>query len=625
MLSVVMSAFIAAQSARRPYQDRWERYYRIYRSWVQRGKSDWHSKVFIPIAFWIIESITPHLVANLPKFLALPVGPEDVPGSKLMETAMDWAVSNSNLYVELVKGTKSSLRYGTGIYKVYQRQDIRRARKLVPAPPTPLTAKRQVPTIDPETGTQAVDTNGEPLWETQEVEVGQTPGQGMIWQPYTYSAYDGPAAEAIDIFNFWPAPEADSIETSRYVIHRTYRDLRYVKDRVSEGVFVQPFNMTLEEIGDISEEPNLRRLSQIGLGSMSNDPTRKPVELLEYWDDEGRVITVANRKAILRAHENPFDHGQKPFVRQVDFLAEHEFWGIGEIEPLEGQQDLINALTNQRVDNIRLVLNAMFAVNTREIEDLGDLKSRPGGVVRVRGDMPPREAIERIDFGDVTSSAFQEAQMQMDYVERASAVNAYTMGQDSPSLNDTATGVSLLQEAGTGRFSLKTRLAELMALRPLARMYGGLLLQFTTEPKTLRILGPQGEQLFMTMTPESLQGNYDYDIEVSSLVQTESRRRADATTLFQLLLPTPVTQWALPAMVQDLLNAYGRKNVQDYMPPPMPPGLPPGMPAPPAGMMGGQGPGPGAPPSPGAGTPPGTPPGFQVPQPGPLVGAANGR
>src|SRR5205823_4458461 len=147
----------------------------------------------------------------------------------------------------------------------------------------------------------------------------------------------------------------------------------------------------------------LRRLSQVGMGaSQPNDPTFRPNEIMEVWTDDGRVMTMINRKAIVRAHENPFDHGEKPFVRIVDYLNEHEFWGSGEIESIEGLQDAINAITNQRVDNIRLTMNQMYGVNTRAIEDLRDLRSRPGGVVRVKDDMLPNEAIMALSPGNVT-------------------------------------------------------------------------------------------------------------------------------------------------------------------------------------------------------------------------------
>jgi hypothetical protein len=593
-------AFQAADNHRQQYETRWKRYYRLYRSYVKRQTGDWHSKVFYPIVFWVVEAITPRLVADLPKFVAHAVGPEDVAGAKLMEQLLEWAKNQSGLYVELVKSTKSALKYGTGILKTYEKQVTAKARRMVPQTKD-ITVPQTNPVLD-EMGQPMYDADGTAVVETKEVVVAQVP-DGFTLQPYTYSIYEGPAAEAIDIENFWPAPEAEDIQSARFVIHRAFREMSEIQRRVRDGIYRFPDNMGPSDITNISD-PIQDRLASIDLvpsSSNTNDPTRKPVELLEFWTDDGRVITLANRKAILRCHENPFDHGEKPFVRIVDYLAEHEFWGIGEIEPLEGMQDLINALANQRIDNVRLVLNSMFAVNTKHIEDLRDLTPRPGGIVRTKGDLPAREVIERINLGDVTPSAFQEVQMAEQTVEKVSAVTAYQLGTETEHMNATATGVSLVQEAGATRFTLKSRLAELMGLRDLARQFGGLLIQFTTEQKVVRLLGPQGDVIFQQFDPEAIAGSYDYDIDSESEVQTESQKRADAMSLLQTL--APLNPMAIPKLIQDLVEAYGKHDVQSYLPPGM---TPDGQPMP----MG-----------PGAATAPGTagipmlPPGIQPPQP----------
>lgn len=589
------SAFLAADGARSQYQERWERYYKLYRSYLPAKPGDWHSRVFIPIVFWIIETITPRLVAQLPKFVAYPIGPEDQDPAEHMEQLLDWAVQESDLYVELVKAFKSALKYGTGIIKTFHRQDIRRARKMRQMT-VPLTVPMEMPVIDPETGLQMYDPDGQPLVEMKEYDTGQVIEMGQQAQKYSYVAYDGPAAECIDIFNFWPAPEAEDLDSARYVIHRTFRELSYVQRRVQEGIYRWPENMGPDEVSSAEDDPMLSRLSSIGLGAGSNsDPTRKPVELLEFWTDDGRVITMANRKAILRVQENPFDHSEKPFVRVVDYLAEHEFWGIGEAEPLEGLQDLQNALVNSRIDNVRLVLNAMFAVNVSNIEDIRDLKMRPGGVVRVKGDLPTRDVIERIDLGDVTSSAFEEAAAAEATTEKVSGVSAYQMGLDSPSLNNTATGVAIIQEQGASRFGLKSKLAELMGLRRLARHYGSILQQFLTEERTVRLTGPDGQALWSTFAPDSIQGGLDYNIQSESTTQTQTVRLDQKMNLLNL-----VAQFApqgVMAALDDVLDAMGIKDKGRYLAAPPP-------------MMPGQMPMPGQPSLPGS-------PGSQIPAPSP--------
>lgn len=575
LLSWCKRAFEEAQRARQPFEDRWKRFSTLYRMYKARDPNDWRSRVFVPVIFTVVETILPRLVAQLPKFLVMPVGPEDVEPAAQMEQLLDWAASNSDLFYELVLATKGALKYGTGITKTYWKTETSVRRIKVPNM-VPQMAQQVQPQLDPETGLPMFDLEGQPIHQTIDVEVGQVQqGYTTVTEPYV--AYDGPKAEAVDIMNFFPAPEATDVDDARYVIHRVYRPMRYVKDLIDKGVFTPPQygNFSFSELADVSDEPLRNRLGDLGMDMGSVDSSlRRPVELLEFWTDDGRVIVVANRKCVLRVAENPFDHGQKPFCRIVDYLQEHMFWGMGEAEAQEGLQDAQNAIVNQRIDNVRIALDRMFVVREDHLVDRGDLKRRPGGVIRVNSAAGNSldQSVFPVDVPDVTASAYEEAQALQDMSERVSAVNAYTQGQDSPSLNDTATGISLLQEAGNTRFALKTTLAELMGLKRLARQWGSMLQQFTDEQKIVRILGPKGEVLFQTFDPESLQGALDFDIETASSTQTESIRRQQSLSLLQVLSnylpPVPVMQPAIdPATGQPMTGPDGNPVMQPAMNP----------------------------------------------------------
>lgn len=559
LLNWCQQAFLAAESAKQEHVEKWQRYYKLYRSHIERPAGEWKSTVFVPICFWVIETVTPRLVAQLPKFTCLPQTPEDVFTAENLEVLLDWAVTESGLYEELVKAMKSSLKYGTGILKTFHRQDIRyrRETRQVFAP-----IQRPVPVIDPSTGQHLAGPDG-PITEMRDV--GQIP-LGMQSQVVPYTAYDGPAAECIDIFNFWCAPEAHDVDTARYVVHRTYKPMSYVKRRVAEGVFHWPSNMTETDLTSTYNEPHLERLSSIGRQSPNTDPTHKPVELLEFWLDDGRVVTMCNRKALLRVQKNPFDHAEKPFIRIVDYLQEHEFWGIGEIEPIEGLQDVQNALVNSRIDNIRLVLNAMFYVNTDHVVDVKDFRSRPGGIIRGRGDWKPEEVFQRVDFGDVTGGAFTESELVERTTEKVSGVSGIQMGIEASNLNNTATGLALATEQGSSRFGLKSRLIELMGLGKLGRHYGSILQQFMTEERQIRlgVVDPDtGMPLFAQFTPDSIQGGIDIRIQAESTTQTETMRQEQKMNLLGLM--AQFWPQGVEAAVDDFLDSMGIKDKDKYL------------------------------------------------------------
>lgn len=564
--------FIAAHAAREPHEKQWKKYYRLYRSYVERRKGDWKSRAFVAVVFWVVETIIPRLVAQLPRFLVNPVSEDDVETADAMERLLEWAAKRSKLFIHLVDATKSSLIYGTGILKTYQRMDVRTKRVKVPVMKD-VTETVTEPQLDPTTGEPAVDMDGAPITESREVVVGQVEA-GYKWEKRSYVAYDGPAAINVDIFNFFPAPEAQDIQEARYVIHRSFTDWDDIKRRVDEGIYKLPEWMDEEDIYSTSDEPASARLTEIGYGPTNNDPTRKTVEVLEAWTRDGKVLTVANRSIVLRYAPNPFDHGEKPFVRLVDQKVPNEFWGIGEVEPIEGQQDLLNATVNQRQDAVRLLLNPTFAVNENRLADLRDLVMRPGGVIRTKGQDLPQEVLHRVDLGDVNSSAYKEAAEIQTSIERTSGVNSYQAGMDQPAMNDTATGVKTLTENGATRFALKSRLAELMGLEAIAYHFGSNIQQFTSEEKVIRILGPKGKWVWETFDPEALQGALDYEIEAGSELQTEASRRQEALTLLQTLpsfLPVdPMTGLPGPGvkeLVINVLRSFGFKDFTRFFPP----------------------------------------------------------
>jgi hypothetical protein len=531
----------------------------------------------------VVETILPRLVSQLPRFLVNPVEGSDSQPAKVMEHLMEWASANADpeLYLELVKAYKSALIYGTGIMQTFH-QEKQRTKAQVTTEMVPIMETVMEPVIDPETGQQLLDLNGEPVFEDTEIQTGEEEETRV--ERVEVVSYDGPAAEWVDIENLYPAPEATDTDDARYLIHRTIRDAKHVQKLVDEGKYKLPEGMTVEALTSIEEEPSQERLSEIERGAgVDQDPTRKPIELHHFWTDD-RIVTMAQQRVIVQVDHNPYDHGEKPFVRIVDHLVPGEFWGIGEIEWLEGLQDLRNALTNQRVDNVRLALDQMFVVDKSKIEDRSQLQRRPGGVIEVKGGLPVSEVIQAIDVPDVTGSSYEETERIDQVVERVSGVNDYTMGQDSPTMNDTATGIALISEAGNTRFGHKVRMAEMTGFKRLARHFGAIIQQYWPEQRQVRIVGPGGAQDFVPFTWEQVQGALDYDIEAASSTQTETVRQNQAMTLLQQLasLADPMTGmpvFDVRALAEDVLDAFGKKDHDRYFtqPPQMAPGLP-GMP-----------------------------------------------
>ena len=558
-----------AAADKRLHQDRWDKYYVMYRSYVKRRPvGDWKSRVWIPIAFFVIETVTPRLVAQLPSFSVLATRPEFVDPAEQMEELLKWASEQSELYLALVEAIKSGLLYGTGILKTSYVQEkayeIRRE-------PVMEESFAELPMTDPTTGAFVTDLNGSTM--TQRVSLGAKPTGEQTVTRREYIRYEGPKAEAVDIENFFIDPAASTVDNARFVIHRVYRDRAHLEEMFNAGIYKRP----PEEVWNswLREHAALRRQQLVNLSqgiASGTDLDRSLIELFEFWTDK-TIVTIAGGSTgqeirggiLLRVERNPYAHGEKPFVRIVDHLVPHEFWGIGELEPLEGLQDLLNKLWNSRVDNVSLVLNTMFLAVMDYVEDPSDLQARPGGIVRVKDGVPLNQAVQPLNLGEVTQSSYEEASEAERMVAKVSNVSELTAGSgvQDPSLGRTATGMTLVSETGNARFAHKVKIAELTGFKHLARQFASMLQQFAPPEIVIRRLGPQGAQLFSVVTPDSIMGRFDFDIETESSTQTESIRREQALSLFQLLAMDPYMKPL--RMREDILKVFGRKNVQDYI------------------------------------------------------------
>lgn len=453
--------------------------------------------------------------------------------------------------------------------------------------------------------TPVMDENGQPKMQTVREE---------------YLTYAGPIAEAVDLENFFPDPMGDDVQNCRYVIHRVYRDAEHIREKVKEGFYRVPDKENWKRFFDNkTTNKALQRLAEIerGNGEPSEEGMDKDLfPILEFWTPKF-MVSVAGEEAegiLLRAVRNPFAHGEMPFIRVVDHIVPHEFFGVGELEPLEGIQDQLNAIWNARLDNIKLTLNKMYAVVADYMMDPNELVNRPGGVIRMREGLPLEQVFREIDTGEVTGAAYTEAGELMKMGDQATGVSPYQTGQDSPAYNRTATGVALISEQGNTRFSFKVTLAEHTGYKHLMRQYAAVLQQFLPEDLVLRM--KQGEverkmqmaqmaaqqqgqaamaagadpqmaqglamnvmQQMMTdpntgmpfdpmnawkkITQDSINGRFDFDIEAESSTQTLSMRREQTLSLAQTAMADPYFK---PRPIrEDLLKEFGRKDPERYL------------------------------------------------------------
>lgn len=495
----------------RPLFSNFNEYYKLYRGLLDTGKQNYkgRAQLFVPLTYSTVETIIPRLVGNKPNIQTIPREPNDYDKAETVGKLMEYQWDMMNMKVKLKDFVKQGLLYGVGVLK-------------------------------------------------------------LTWKFGGLHESDSPEAEVVDLFDLFVDPNATDFETADYVIHRTYRDLSELQNNAN-------YDVPKELVADVSkDEYKTQRDAFLGLTRPSDGKDRR-VEVLEVWANydfgDGVVpalCVIANRKYLIRLEKNPYDHGKKPFILFKDTAVPHEFWAVGEVEPIVKLQYELNDIRNQRMDNVTLILNRMWKVQKGADVDEEDLVSQAGQVIHT-GRM---DGIEPLVTPDVTSSAYNEEGFIKDDAKTATGVNDFISGatgsgkNKSDIGNDTATGIMLLQEAGNARFKMKLDNLE-DSLREFGRQLMALNQQFIDKEMVLRIVGEGGIK-WVTISPDDIKGEFDVDVEAGSTQPvSKSVRRAEARELIATLMPLiPIAQQMgvninLSYYLKNLLKSYDLQDIDE--------------------------------------------------------------
>jgi hypothetical protein len=526
LLQLITRRFIEADLYRQKQVDKWDKFYKYYRQYREPKSFPWFSNLFVPSAFTVIETLLPRVILPILGdrifFRILPRESKDAEYAKLTEELLAYQFEQINVYDKFYQWIKNFLLYGIGIIKIFWRIDVKETIITIP-----------------------------------EIVDGVKIGRKRVQQPITL--FDGPDFEVIDPYDFYIDPRATSIENARWCLHRFWRDYDYLVEKQQQGIYK---NVELVKPGvEIKDITKSVREQVSGAPTAFLESDRFKIELWEYWEND-RVVVIANRKVILRDEKNPFWHKQKPFIAIRNLQMPHEFYGISEIEPIESLIHERNEIRNQRLDNMKTIVNKVLIVDRNADIDLDRLEenNRPGGVILTNNVNAIRPLIE----GDILPSAYQEDLMILRDIQDATALSEYAIGT-MPRRSETATAVMQLQQAAMSRISLKIQNVLQNGILPLVKMFIQLNQQFMDKPQVVRIVGEKDYE-FKEIAPEDIPLNYDV-IPVVTLSETNKEIKRQ-----QLLLLAGLPLYNLPNVnveefQKEILRQFDIKDVDKYIKP----------------------------------------------------------
>lgn len=513
MVNMVISRFQYSENDSIGNRTKWPRFYDLWRgSWTGRYHPH-KNNVHIPLIFSAIWADAARKAATSlntwPIVSFLGYGPDDMPIARKRESLCSAQMKDDDAFQKQVDMIVQADLYGKAIMQIgWKRTEEERILEYVDR--IPMSGK-----------------------------VVKSIKKGKV------VSFDGPESVPVDLLDFFPEPGVKTIKGMRWCIRRYFLDLDEVRYLVSEGIMDSSEFLRMVSEGGVGGDTAYTQamISRFSVrNGMDENTTRfmdkynRPIEFLEYWgfvpselSPDGvlkRVITVANRRYMLRNKPIPFWHNALPFLEYSPTPDPHYFYAPGKAEIVEKLQITGNRYLNQTLDAADLVIDPMWFYDRGAGLNTKNLYAKPGRFIPVDGNpgdavAPMQANLQSLLLGDKKIDQMRQyANMGTGIVDDAIA------GLEGADRQTAREFIGRREAAGT-RLLLESRLYEETFLERMANMFIALDKQFLEPPVEVFILA-DGAQ-FDPVTHQAIGGSRE-TLTHYDLVANYAARAVGATS-----------------------------------------------------------------------------------------------
>jgi hypothetical protein len=345
---------------------------------------------------------------------------------------------------------------------------------------------------------------------------------------------------------------------AQHLFHRCWYSYEQLKWLESMG-FIDNVD-ELKETRDFSDEYQDRETEVFNINR-----TKDLIEVIEYWcfeDGDIFYAWVGNRKTLLKGKErNPFWHGQYPFFVSSSMPQPFSLHGTSTIELIEDLQSILHELSNQTLDNIELINNAIYLIRS-DVDDPDAFEHYPGARWEVDSTDQVEPLIPPYQVAEVTAQ--REAIIKGD-LQNVTSATPLAGGDSSSVENNTATGASIVMNAAQQQLAMKKWTAQL-GLQREANMRLKNCQQFLTGDRLVQVLGPGGATVFKSIPIIAIQDEYLVELTAMNESQMRQEKRAEASNFAQLMIGfAPLAAAAgEPIDVKAVVKWFAKKWDIDY-------------------------------------------------------------
>lgn len=309
-----------------------------------------------------------------------------------------------------------------------------------------------------------------------------------------------PSSNHVSVWNFYPDPEATSMDDAEYVIERhkmSRNQLRGLKSRpyfmadviesaidAGSDYVRKDWEMNMEDDDSISPETErwevLEFWGYVDAEMLEENGIKIPRELRDLPEVNANIWTVNGK--VIRCVLNPFKPARIPYYAVPFEHNPYSFFGVGIAENMDDTQTLMNGFMRMAVDNAVLSGNLLIEIDETNLVPGQDMQVYPGKVFRRQGGAPG-QAIFGTKFPNVAQENMQLFDKARVLSDESTGFPSFAHGQTGVSgVGRTASGISMLMSAANGSIRTVVKNIDDYLLAPLGRSFFAFNMQFDFDP-----------------------------------------------------------------------------------------------------------------------------------------------
>lgn len=555
---------------------------KYYRGDTFGNERDGRSQVVLRMVAEAVDGMLPGL---LKVFMAgdeivrfEPKGPEDEQACKQATDYVNWIVTQQNDGFRLFNvWFKDALLQKTGVLKVWwddaPRVTREQYRGLSEEQYLMLKADSSIEIEEEETVAPEV-----PGIPPELVEVAGAMVPGLVPPVYNVTVrktnkQGRVCIEAVPPEEFLIEPWAVSLEDALFCAHRFRRTVSWWKeqgydaDKIQDAIGADMLDLS----GERSERH--REQDQHADDGMDDESTRYVWGAECYikvdYDGDGvaelRKVTVCGESQYEILDNEEID--EYPFATITPIIMPHKFHGMSVADQAMDLQLWGSTLVRQMNDNLYLTNDPQRVVKDGQV-NLDDLLSGgPGRVIRTSGDV--NAAIREVTVPFWAKETFPMLEYIDGLAERRTGNTRYNQGLDADSLNKTATGINIIQNAAQQRQELIARVFAETGVKRLFKLVLGYVTKYQKQKQVIRL-----RNQWVTMDPREWKNGYDMVVNVGLGTGNKQEQLVTMSNMLQMTMQIVELQGGIDgpivmppnvfAQLSKYIEAAGLKKAETY-------------------------------------------------------------